>query len=103
MNGGEISGNSAIKGDTEADAATGGGVYIASNCVTLRGGCIENNYAEQQGGGVYIGSIPYSMRIYNAVITGNSATLLGGGIWACPTGDTEAFVTNGARDFRQRG
>ena len=99
MNGGEISGNSAIKGDTEADAATGGGVYIASNCVTLRGGCIENNYAEQQGGGVYIGSIPYSMRIYNAVITGNSATLLGGGIWACPTGDTEAFVTNGAAIF----
>ena len=99
MNGGEISGNSAIKGDTEVDAATGGGVYIASNCVTLRGGCIENNYAEQQGGGVYIGRIPYSMRIYNAVITGNSATLLGGGIWACPTGDTEAFVTNGAAIF----
>lgn len=39
------------------------------------------------------------MRIYNAVITGNSATLLGGGIWACPTGDTEAFVTNGAAIF----
>ena len=59
MNGGVISGNStndAIQAD--ATQGTGGGVYVASNKVTLNAGKItNNNKAEDQGGGVYVGSI----------------------------------------------
>ncbi len=100
MLGGTISGNQAKTSGTSqtiiGDGGCGGGVYIASNCVTLKGGYIENNTAQRQGGGVYVGSIPYKLTIYNAVVTGNEASVLGGGVWACPTGDTEVFVTNGA-------
>ncbi len=96
MNGGTIKGNISTKGEVGADGGCGGGVYAASNCVTLKGGIIEDNKAERQGGGVYVGSIPYELKIYDAVVTENKATILGGGVWACPTGDTEIFVTNGA-------
>ncbi len=103
MLGGTISGNKATAsgetGTVQGDGGCGGGVYCASNEVTLRGGRIEGNQADSQGGGVYIGSIPYELTIYNAVVKGNTASILGGGIWACPTGDTEVFVTNGVGVF----
>ena len=102
MNGGIIRNNTCNGFQSVKNFASGGGgIYISGNAqVVMNDGKIVGNTVNGgQGGGVYIGSIPYSMRIYNAVITGNSATLLGGGIWACPTGDTEAFVTNGAAIF----
>ena len=95
MNGGTIQGNQAVTGNEFGDAGCGGGIYVGSNNVTLRGGIISDNEAVRQGGGVYVGSVPYVMTIYDALVTNNTATILGGGIWACPTGDTEVFVTNG--------
>ena len=92
MTGGTISGNKVLMGAVGGD----GGVYCASNQVALKGGVIEKNEAERQGGGVYIGSIPYVLKIFNALVTSNTASIFGGGAWACPTGDTEIFVTNGA-------
>ena len=100
MNGGVISGNStndAIQAD--ATQGTGGGVYVASNKVTLNAGKITNNKAEDQGGGVYVGSIPYELHMYNTLITDNDATLLGGGIWSCPTGSVQIHVNNGGALF----
>ena len=94
--GGNISGNEVTMGNVGGDGGCGGGIYVASNQVALKGGYIENNTAEYQGGGVYVGSIPYKLKINNAVITENTASVLGGGVWACPTGDVELFVTNGA-------
>ena len=70
MNGGVISGNStndAIQAD--ATQGTGGGVYVASNKVTLNAGKITNNKAEDQGGGVYVGSIPYELHMYCLLYT----------------------------------
>ena len=96
MNGGTISNNRAKINKVYGDNGCGGGIYIASNCVSLNGGTIENNKAEKQGGGVYVGATPYILKIHNAVVKENHATVLGGGLWACPTGDVELFVTNGA-------
>lgn len=96
MNGGTIQNNQARMNTEHGDNGCGGGIYVASNCVTLNGGVIENNTAEKQGGGVYVGATPYVLKIHNAVVKENHATILGGGLWACPTGDVELFVTNGA-------
>ncbi len=96
MNGGTISDNHAKMNLEQGDNGCGGGIYIASNRVTLNGGVIENNTAEKQGGGVYVGATPYVLKMYNAVVKENHATILGGGLWACPTGDVELFVNNGA-------
>ncbi len=102
MNGGIISNNAAKRADTSSDGGDGGcggGVYIASNNVKLRGGTIQNNVADRQGGGVYVGSTPYKLFLYDALVTQNSAELLGGGMWLCPTGTAESYVENGGAIF----
>ena len=63
--------------------------------MTLKGGKIVNNTASNHGGGVYVSEPPQVVKIYNAVVTGNTATLMGGGLWFCPTGDATFSVTNG--------
>lgn len=64
MEGGSINNNRA----SSATNGCGGGVYIATSGVTLNGGKIQNNEAGLQGGGVYCGSTPYIVKVYNAVI-----------------------------------
>lgn len=91
MNGGTISGNKAMD--------CGGGVYVASNTVVLNAGQILNNTTLDQGGGIYVGTIPYVLHMYNAVIAENTASVLGGGIWSCPTGDVTIHVNNGGAVF----
>ena len=91
MEGGSINNNRA----SSATNGCGGGVYIATSGVTLNGGKIQNNEAGLQGGGVYCGSTPYIVKVYNAVIKENKASITGGGVWACPTGDVKVFITNG--------
>lgn len=91
MNGGTISGNKAMD--------CGGGVYVASNTVVLNAGQILNNTALDQGGGIYVGTIPYVLHMYNSVIAENTASVLGGGIWSCPTGDVTIHVNNGGAVF----
>ncbi|MDO4292483.1 MAG: FctA domain-containing protein [Eubacteriales bacterium] len=104
MNGGEISNNSAVGasgGDSGAsgDNGCGGGIYVASNHVTLKAGYITDNTAASQGGGIYVGSIPYVLHMHDAVITENTASVLGGGLWFCPTGDATNTVTSGGAIF----
>ena len=77
MNGGTISGNKAVNG---------GGVYSYSKAVKLLGGRIEYNEASGLGGGMYVSTDPYSIQLGDALITGNTATVMGGGIWSCPIG-----------------
>ena len=96
MNGGSITKNKAYR--------TGGGVNSVSNAVELNAGLIEDNVAEQQGGGVYVASNSFSARFKDTLITKNSAMsgsylAYGGGIWLCPTGDLETYVTNGVAIF----
>ena len=87
MTGGIISENYASR--------SGSGVYINSDDVVLEGGYITNNEAGNHGGGVYVSEPPQLGTLYNAVVTDNTATVMGGGMWFCPTGDATLSVTNG--------
>lgn len=87
MKGGAISGNYASN--------SGGGIYINSDGVKLTGGTISNNEAGSHGGGVYVSEPPHLLNIYNVIVTKNEASVMGGGLWFCPTGDATMAVTNG--------
>lgn len=92
MTGGVIEGNSAAK--------SGGGIYVNSDYVTLSGGKIINNEAASEwGGGVYVSEQPHTLRLTNVVIKENEANVMGGGIWICPTGSLEVYITNGGAIF----
>ncbi|MDY5131076.1 Cna B-type domain-containing protein, partial [Actinotignum timonense] len=91
MNGGTISNNSSRR--------TGAGVNVVSNKVQLNGGTISGNEAGQQGGGVYVSTATYTLHAGNTLVTANSASGIGGGIWTCPTGSVEVHVDNGAAIF----
>ena len=86
MNGGEIVNNTASN--------TGGGVNVVSNRVVLNAGLIEGNYAPQ-GGGVYVATATYTAHINNALLTENSSSYIGGGIWSCPTGSVKINMNKG--------
>ncbi len=96
MTGGEISNNTAQRGNAGGDGGCGGGVYVASNHVELLSGVISGNKSTRQGGGIYVGSTPYVLNMENTVIKENVASKLGGGLWFCPTGDVTSVVTNGS-------
>lgn len=105
LNGGKISGNTAY---------SGGGVYSFSNGVKLQAGVISNNTAIRRGmygyeseaggvggmgGGVYCegNTVGYStLLVRDAVITNNTASCQGGGLWFCPTGSATIYAKNGA-------
>lgn len=96
MNGGEVSNNHAISNVNKGDNGCGGGIYCASSGVTLNAGKIEDNVADKQGGGVYVGSIPYVLHMYDCLITANEASVIGGGAWFCPTGEASSYIHDGA-------
>ena len=78
LNGGTISENSAV---------FGGGVYSYSkDTVLLEKGHIEKNKAGNAGGGIYVSTAPYNIKLNRTLITGNSASIMGGGVWSCPKG-----------------
>ena len=86
MNGG---GKFTLKGGTisENSAVFGGGVYSYSkDTVLLEKGHIEKNKAGNAGGGIYVSMAPYNIKLNRTLITGNSASIMGGGVWSCPEG-----------------
>lgn len=93
MTGGTISGNT---------AKHGGGIYANSQYVTLKGGNIIGNTASEHGGGVYVSTTPYTVHLENAVIKENRATIMGGGMWLCPTGFAKIHVTNGGAIYNNK-
>lgn len=78
---------------------SGGGIYVNSSQVSLEGGYITDNEALKHGGGIYVSTMPYTLQMYNVVITENLATAQGGGIWLCPTGVAQLHITNGSAIF----
>lgn len=42
------------------------------------------------------------VKLYNAVVTENTASVMGGGMWFCPTGDATFTVTNGVALYDNR-
>ena len=95
MNYGVITGNKANYVPYSTYGGVGGGVYVASDCVTLLAGEISNNTAASQGGGIYIGTQPYTLQLTRTVVTENRANTLGGGIWLCPTGTLRVLIDDG--------
>ncbi len=85
--------------DPNAENGVGGGMYVASKEVYINGGQFTNNTAGKQGGGIYVASVPYKLQMGKTLVTGNSATKIGGGMWLCPTGSATTAVTNGASFF----
>ncbi|WP_169172537.1 Spy0128 family protein [Bifidobacterium oedipodis] len=97
LNGGFISGNKALS----AIGGHGGGVMVHTEATfEAQGGSISNNETTGMGGGLYVDGLATdgvsNNKFYNTVITGNTATNLGGGLWICPTGRGSLSVTKGA-------
>ncbi len=80
MNGGTITGNKAPDNPNKNASGTGGGVYAGSSAVTLSAGTISNNFAGKQGGGVYVPAVPYEIQMNKPLVTGNTASIIGGGL-----------------------
>ena len=96
MNGGSISGN---------HAWYGGGIFVTGvqntdwmADIQLNGGRIENNDASRQGGGIYVVR-GQEVVLRNAAIYENEATIIGGGIWTCSTGEVHTYIKNGGAVF----
>ena len=91
MNGGTIDSNTAKLGE-------GGGVYIKGEGEITKGNITNNvteTYKDLGGGGIYIES-DGTLTLKNAIIIGNTANGLGGGIAACVHGKTYVYALNGA-------
>ena len=78
LNGGQIMENQANKG---------GGLYVRSGSFDLLGAEIVSNHAIQSGGGVYAGTVGWSVLLEGGRIMGNTAEY-GGGLYA-----TAGYVT----------
>lgn len=102
MNGGVIKNNDVPTTESIGGLdsfGSGGGIYIASNKVTLNAGEIHDNKAADQGGGIYVSHEPYLTHMSNVLVTNNKADIVGGGIWMCPTGNTETYLSSGIAFF----
>lgn len=97
MSGGIVAGNVAQQsegggirvsgGTTGVINASGGKVYITNNCT--------NSTYDWGGGGIFVQE-KGALNIYNSLITSNSAGGFGGGVGACPTGETLIVHKDGA-------
>ena len=65
--------------DPNAENGVGGGLYVASKEVYVNGGQFTNNTAGKQGGGIYVASVPYVLKMGKTLVTENTATKIGGG------------------------
>jgi uncharacterized repeat protein (TIGR02543 family) len=72
MNGGEISGNTAV--------SFGGGVYVGSGTFTMNGGTVSGNTARGSGGGVYVPQNGGTFILSGGTVSGNTTNGNGGGV-----------------------
>lgn len=67
--------NATIQNNSSAE---GGGIFVESGLVTVRGGNIINNTASQSGGGIFASNS--NVTFYSGTVSGNIATTNGNGI-----------------------
>lgn len=96
MSGGTIAGNCAELGEGGGLRIAGGtnGVIQATNKVYITNN-ITNSNNDWGGGGIFVQE-KGNLSIMNALITGNPAGGFGGGVGACPTGETLIVNKDGA-------
>ena len=96
MTGGIVAGNVAnqsegggirVSGKTDGSIQASGSVYITNN--------VTNTTFDWGGGGIFV-QAGGKLNITNALITANTAGGYGGGVAACPTGETLITHTEGA-------
>lgn len=86
MTGGNIEGNTAT--------GNGGGICEArGSVVDISGGTVKNNKSSH-GAGIFIGDVS-NATFSDGVITGNTATGYGGGVYACESRETTFTMTGG--------
>lgn len=96
MSGGTIAGNCAELGEGGGLRIAGGtnGVIQATNKVYITNNKTNSNN-DWGGGGIFVQE-KGNLSIMNALITGNTAGGFGGGVGACPTGETLIVNQDGA-------
>ena len=96
MSGGTIAGNCAEYGEGGGLRIAGGtnGVIQATNKVYITNN-ITNSNNDWGGGGIFVQE-KGNLSIMNALIAGNTAGGFGGGVGACPTGETLIVNQDGA-------
>ena len=102
MSGGTIAGNCAEYGEGGGLRIAGGnnGVIQATNKVYITNN-ITNSNNDWGGGGIFVQE-KGNLSIMNALITGNTAGGFGGGVGACPTGETLLVNQDGAAIYENR-
>ena len=102
MSGGTIAGNCAELGEGGGLRIAGGtnGVIQATNKVYITNN-ITNSNNDWGGGGIFVQE-KGNLSIVNSLITNNSAGGFGGGVGACPTGETLIANQDGAAIYGNR-
>ena len=102
MSGGTIAGNCAELGEGGGLRIAGGtnGVIPATNKVYITNN-ITNSNNDWGGGGIFVQE-KGNLSIVNSLITNNSAGGFGGGVGACPTGETLVVNQDGAAIYENR-
>ena len=102
MSGGTIAGNCAELGEGGGLRIAGGtnGVIQATNKVYITNN-ITNSNNDWGGGGIFVQE-KGNLSIVNSLITNNSAGGFGGGVGACPTGETLVVNQDGAAIYENR-
>ena len=102
MSGGTIASNCAELGEGGGLRIAGGtnGVIQATNKVYITNN-ITNSNNDWGGGGIFVQE-KGNLSIMNALITGNTAGGFGGGVGACPTGETLLVNQDGAAIYENR-
>lgn len=102
MSGGTIAGNCAELGEGGGLRIADGtnGVIQATNKVYITNN-ITNSNNDWGGGGIFVQE-KGNLSIMNALITGNTAGGFGGGVGACPTGETLIVNQDGAAIYENR-
>ena len=102
MSGGTIAGNCAELGEGGGLRIAGGtnGVIQATNKVYITNN-VTNSNNDWGGGGIFVQE-KGNLSIMNALITGNTAGGFGGGVGACPTGETLIVNQDGAAIYENR-
>lgn len=102
MSGGTIASNCAELGEGGGLRIAGGtnGVIRATNKVYITNN-ITNSNNDWGGGGIFVQE-KGNLSIMNALITGNTAGGFGGGVGACPTGETLIVNQDGAAIYGNR-
>lgn len=100
--------------DNNRATIAGGALFISCDDAQITAGTFTNNQAVRFGGALYLSTAPFKLKLSNVYVGKNNVDKLdriidynhdgqqiplypgsGGGVWYCPTGDSEVHISNG--------